>query len=84
MRILRLELSDVRQFHQQRFEFGPGFNLLVGENGAGKSTVLRSLLSALGNAENFKLADRLAPSSGGNSSQHSKPILNVTIKLLRA
>jgi predicted ATP-binding protein involved in virulence len=60
MRVLRLELSNVRQFPHKRLEFGPGFNLLVGENGAGKSTVLRSLLSALGNAENFKLADRLS------------------------
>ncbi len=30
------------------FHFQPGFNLLVGENGSGKSTVLRSLLTTAG------------------------------------
>ena len=78
MRILRLELSDVRQFHQQRFEFGPGFNLLVGENGAGKSTILRSLLSALGNAENFKLSDRLSD----DDIRHHADALRVRVEFL--
>lgn len=60
MRVLSLQLTNVRQFSHERFDFGPGFNLLVGENGVGKSTVLRSLLTALGHAGNFRPADRLA------------------------
>src|SRR5580693_2214968 len=51
MRVLSLELTDVRHFARKRLEFHPGFNLLVGENGAGKSTVLRSLLTALGRGD---------------------------------
>lgn len=60
MRILRLDLFDVRHFHSKHLKFNPGFNLLVGENGAGKSTVLRSILTVLGKAENFRHSDHLS------------------------
>lgn len=40
MRIDRLALANVRTFRQAEFEFQRGMNLLVGVNGAGKSTVL--------------------------------------------
>lgn len=59
MRVRSLELTNVRQFKHKRLEFGPGFNLLVGENGAGKSTVLRSLLTVLGHAANLRATDQL-------------------------
>ncbi len=42
-----LTLSNVRQFETRTFPFQPGFNLLVGENGSGKTTVLRALLAVL-------------------------------------
>lgn len=48
MQLKRLELAQVRVFEQATFDFLPGMNLLVGVNGAGKSTVLdvlRILLS---------------------------------------
>jgi len=48
MHLKSLTLTNVRQFEQRTFEFKPGFNLLVGENGAGKTTILRGLLAALG------------------------------------
>ena len=48
MYLSSLTLSNVRQFDQRTFHFHPGFNLLVGENGAGKTTILRSLVAALG------------------------------------
>jgi predicted ATPase len=54
-----LDLADVRQFDRARFEFGPGFNLLVGENGQGKSTILKSLLTALGGERSLGAVDRL-------------------------
>ncbi|MCP4709149.1 MAG: AAA family ATPase, partial [Planctomycetes bacterium] len=40
MQLKRLKLANVRVFEQAEFEFQPGMNLLVGINGAGKSTVL--------------------------------------------
>lgn len=40
MQVKRLTLTNVRAFQQTEFEFQPGMNLLVGVNGAGKSTVL--------------------------------------------
>lgn len=59
MRIVSLELRNVRHLDRKRLEFTPGFNLLVGENGRGKSTVLRSLLTALGAEKNLRPAERL-------------------------
>lgn len=40
MQLKSLRLSQVRGFEQADFEFRPGMNLIVGINGAGKSTVL--------------------------------------------
>lgn len=48
MHLSTLSLTDVRQFEEQAFEFSRGFNLLVGENGAGKTTIIRAVLAALG------------------------------------
>lgn len=45
MYLRELTLRNVRQFKDRTFTFQPGFNLLVGENGAGKTTVLRSVLA---------------------------------------
>lgn len=47
MFVRELTLNNVRQFEAKTFTFQPGFNLLVGENGTGKTTVLRALLAAL-------------------------------------
>ncbi len=43
MRINTLELTNVRGFTHAKLEFQPGFNLIVGVNGVGKTTVLESL-----------------------------------------
>lgn len=43
-----VEIKNFRQFLDRRFEFKPGFNLLVGENGTGKTTILRGVRAALG------------------------------------
>lgn len=50
MHLSSIALSNLRQFEEETFEFSPGFNLLVGENGAGKTTIIRALLAALGGA----------------------------------
>jgi predicted ATPase len=51
MYVSNLTLTNIRQFDQRTFEFQPGFNLLVGENGVGKTTILRSLLAVLGGTQ---------------------------------
>ena len=48
MRIDRLEVKNFKKFEHQTFELHPQFTLLVGENGAGKTTVLDALAVAMG------------------------------------
>lgn len=43
MKINTLELTNVRGFTYVKLDFQPGFNLIVGINGVGKTTVLESL-----------------------------------------
>jgi len=47
MSIARLELKDFTVFKQAAFEFCPGINVLMGENGTGKSHVLKAMYAAL-------------------------------------
>lgn len=48
MRIETLKLKNFRCFKEQTFRFSPQFNLLIGDNGAGKTTVLDALAVAIG------------------------------------
>ncbi|MDN3605852.1 AAA family ATPase [Kaistella yonginensis] len=68
MKINTLELTNVRGFTHAKLEFQPGFNLIVGINGVGKTTVLESLRIVLSHIlseikvpvvteENFKKSD---------------------------
>lgn len=43
MKITRLSLDNVRAFEEGEFIFNPGFNLIIGINGAGKSTALDAI-----------------------------------------
>ncbi len=47
MRIERLEVENFRGFKERTFTFGPGMNVLVGDNGAGKTSVMRAARIAL-------------------------------------
>ena len=47
MRVTRLKLSNVRAIEVAEFHFKPGFNLVVGVNGVGKTTVLHALAHGL-------------------------------------
>lgn len=46
--ILSLSVRNFQKLGTASFTFGPGLNLIVGPNWAGKSTVLRAILYALG------------------------------------
>lgn len=43
MRVTSLKLTNVRAIEAAEFRFHPGFNLIVGVNGVGKTTVLEAL-----------------------------------------
>ena len=43
MRVTDLKLANVRSIKATELRFQPGFNLVVGDNGAGKTTVLEAL-----------------------------------------
>jgi predicted ATP-binding protein involved in virulence len=43
MRVTRLKLANLRAIESAEFRFQPGFNLIVGVNGVGKTSVLDSL-----------------------------------------
>jgi recombinational DNA repair ATPase RecF len=43
MKITRLTVASLRAFEQATFDFDPGFTLLAGVNGVGKTTVLETL-----------------------------------------
>lgn len=47
MKINTLELTNVRGFTHAKLDFQPGFNLIVGINGVGKTTVLETLRVAM-------------------------------------
>ncbi|HYO71552.1 MAG TPA: AAA family ATPase [Archangium sp.] len=48
MRIQRIELENFRSFASRTFEFAPSFNLLIGDNGAGKTAILDALAIGAG------------------------------------
>ena len=48
MRIDKLSLTNFRGFPEMNLDFQPKFNLLVGENGSGKTSVLDALSVAAG------------------------------------
>ena len=47
MRVSRLKLANVRAIEAAELHFRPGFNLIVGVNGVGKSTILEALAMCL-------------------------------------
>jgi len=58
MRIDHLELENFKKFEHQTLDLHPQFTLLVGDNGAGKTSILDALAVALG------LWHKAAPGSG--------------------
>lgn len=60
MPIARLQLTDFTVFKQASFEFCPGINVLMGENGTGKSHVLKAMYAALRGAAEVADLERAA------------------------
>lgn len=66
MPIADLELTDFTVFKSAKFAFSPGINVLIGENGTGKSHVLKAMYAALRGASSedalvHKFADVFRP-----------------------
>lgn len=60
MRITRLEIAGLRRFEQVRLAPAPGLNLITGDNGAGKTSVLEALhLMAYGRSFRGRVRDGL-------------------------
>jgi len=89
MRVTRLTLTDFRSYASASLEPGPGFVLLYGENGAGKTNLLEAVsmltpgrglrgaaLSAMarqGGAGSWAVAARLGDTDIGTGTQPSAP-----------
>ena len=61
MRIKKLKLENFRCFENYEIEFSDRFNLLIGDNGSGKTAVLDGLavvLSSLLNSDIFSIKER--------------------------
>ncbi|HZH42981.1 MAG TPA: DNA replication/repair protein RecF [Lysobacter sp.] len=63
MLVTRLDLRDLRRFAELRLDPAPGLNLLTGDNGAGKTSVLEALhLMAYGRSFRGRVRDGLVRS----------------------
>lgn len=66
MQVTRLDIRDLRRFTEVALAPGPGLNLLVGDNGAGKTSVIEALhLMAYGRSFRGRVRDGLVRSGGG-------------------
>ncbi len=60
VQIRRLRLRDLRRFKEQELQPAPGFNLIVGDNGSGKTSVLEAMhLMAHGRSFRGRVRDGL-------------------------
>lgn len=73
MQIDTLNIENFQLFAQREFTFHPRFNLLVGVNGSGKTSLLRALAVALGGWAHAYIKD---------DSNH-RPILDTEIRLVQ-
>ncbi len=67
MRLERLRLNNMRRFDALDFEPGPGLNLITGNNGAGKTTILEAAhLMAYGRSFRGRVRDGLIRSGSAD------------------
>ena len=43
-----MTVSNYRCFNHLKLDFSPGFNVLIGDNGSGKSSIMNALATSLG------------------------------------
>ncbi len=67
-RLKRLVVDNVGPFEHAEFDFDPRWNVLLGNNGVGKSSVLRALAVALCGPEAAPFADRIIRSGQPSAS----------------
>lgn len=66
MHLTRLDITDLRRFQHVQFRPGPGLNLLLGANGAGKTSVLEAAhLMAYGRSFRGRVHDGLIRTGAG-------------------
>ena len=83
MRITSLKLANVRAMETAEFRFQPGFNLIVGVNGVGKSTVLDALRICMSRIFPSTTTSRAkAMSFDINDIRGSFPFLDVELSLV--
>ena len=70
MQIDKIEVENFQLFASQEFRFHPQFNLVVGVNGSGKTSLLRALAVALGGWAHAYIKDE----------QNQRPILESEIR----
>lgn len=70
MQINQIEIKNFKLFKEESFIFNPQFNLLVGINGSGKTSLLRAIAVALGGWANAYI----------NSESNLRPILDEEIR----
>ena len=79
MYLSRLSLSNVRHFEDRSFQFKPGFNLIVGENGAGKTSILRGLMAVLGHSQQWWSRHRFDDDDIRINAQHAEITADVQL-----
>ena len=66
--LTRLEVEDIGPFSHQIFQFTPGWNMLIGDNGVGKSTILKALATAMCGDDAKSFAGRIVKSGATHGS----------------
>lgn len=80
MRVQRLTLTNLRAVDAAELSFVPGFNLLVGINGVGKSTVLDAIRIALSRVLPLITDSKVRPISfTADDISHGRPLLDVVL-----
>ncbi|MEM4499859.1 MAG: chromosome segregation protein SMC [Candidatus Woesearchaeota archaeon] len=83
-KILKLELDGFKSFaHKTSFHFSPGFNIIIGANGSGKSNVLDAICFVLGKSSMKDIRAETAKNLIYNGGQSKKPakVASVSIYL---
>lgn len=75
--ISSLEISNFTVFENQKFEFTPGINIVIGVNGAGKSHLLKILYSATYMCWKNRLNENTDRSNGNISATYAQKLIRV-------